>query len=349
MTEQVLKEKNSVKERKSYIDTIKKIETKLLTDNARVFYNEKMSGHTTFMIGGPADAYFEAYSPASITNIVKLARQNDIPYFFLGGGSNLLVNDNGIPGIVIKNKYKDIKIVNGDSPDFLIWKKINKQHEKMIDSNTVFVNVSTGTKLSELVDFACENGLSGCEYFAGIPGTVGGAIYGNAGAYGRSIGDILLFSTLLDSKGEIVCAPNEYFEFSYRFSKLKTNKDLVLSAMLKLTRGDKTAIKAQVEKIISERHQKHPPEQIGSAGSYFKNVAPCDPKHRRIAAGYFLDQAGVKGMKLGNASIYEKHANFIINPGGASANEVLTLAKTMKTKVLEKFGVLLEEEVLYIA
>ncbi|HNY12727.1 MAG TPA: UDP-N-acetylenolpyruvoylglucosamine reductase, partial [Candidatus Wallbacteria bacterium] len=119
-------------------------------------------------------------------------------------------------------------------------------------------------------------------------------------------------------------------------------------AIIKFTQDDKLAVRERVEKIIAERHGKHPPESIGSAGSYFKNVSPINPAHRRIAAGYFLEQAGVKGLKCGNAEVYLKHANFIVNPGGARAEEVLGLARMMKVAVLEKFGLLLEEEVQYL-
>jgi len=144
-------------------------------------------------------------------------------------------------------------------------------------------------------------------------------------------------------------AAGDYFDFSYRKSKLKTTSDVVVSAIIKFTAGDRLTVRDRVEKIIEERHGKHPPESMGSAGSYFKNVSPMDPSHRRIAAGYFLEQAGVKGLKCGNAEVYLKHANFIVNPGGASAKEVLDLAKMMKVAVLEKFGLLLEEEVQYLA
>ncbi len=329
--------------RKDYSESIKNNEPLILHDDSKITYGAQMRDHTTFMIGGRADAYLEANSPEGLVRAIAGARASGIPYFVLGGGSNLLIDDKGIAGIVIKNRYKNITILDSQDFDYLMPSILREEFEK-----SVFLLVGSGTKLSELVDFACDNALTGCEFLSGIPGTFGGAVYGNAGAYGKGVGDLLVMAKLIDKQSAICCVERDYFNFSYRASRLKTTKELLLSAVIRLKRGEKKAVKTEADKIITERCLKHPPEYIGCAGSYFKNVAPVTPNARRIAAGYFLELAGAKEMKYGCAKVYSKHANFIINPGGASCAEVLKLASALKSKVLEKFGVLLEEEVLYV-
>lgn len=329
------------------IERIKALEPELTAGGSAIFYGTPMSSHTTFMIGGAADALIEANSPQTIQNVYKTARKYAIPVFMLGGGSNLLVNDGGIRGIVLKNSYKGLAVIDRNFHDVasLIY---SGAAEEIQDPETVLVSAGTGTKLSEFVEFACSHGLSGAESFAGIPGTLGGAIFGNAGAYGKGVGDILVSAHVLDPESRIVGVDASHFGFSYRQSALKTSGEIVLAAVFRLKRGNGQAIREQVDKIIAERHKKHPPETIGSAGSYFKNIEPHESGHRRSAAGFFLEQAGVKGMRVGNAEVYSGHANFIINPGGAKADEVLALATKMKSMVLEKFGLLLEEEVRYV-
>ena len=332
--------------RPTFLDSIKRIEGLLTKDGSKIFYDKKMADYTTFKIGGSADAFLEVYTSGAMIEAIKEARNHQIPYFMLGGGSNLLVGDGGVPGIVIKNRIKKIEIIEKNSEHA---GALERAGTVMTPGRDVFVSFGSGIKLAEIVEFACENGLAGAEFLAGIPGTLGGAIFGNAGAYGKSVGDILLLAQILTPGGTLFMADGSYFDFSYRKSRLKATSDVVVSAIIKFTEGDKLTVRDRVEKIISERHGKHPPETMGSAGSYFKNVSPMDPAHRRIAAGYFLEQAGVKGLKCGNAEVYLKHANFIVNPGGASAKEVLDLARMMKVAVLEKFGLLLEEEVQYLA
>lgn len=332
--------------RRDHTESIKRIAPVLAKDGSILSFDSRMADYTTFKIGGEADAFLEVFSGSALVSAVTEMRRNKIPYFMLGGGSNLLVNDSGIPGVVIKNRLKKITIIDKNSPE---TEKLEKLAPAAASKNRVAVSFESGAKLSEIVEFACENGLSGVEFMAGIPGTLGGAIFGNAGAYGKSVADVMLLADILTPDGKVATVTGDYFEFAYRKSRLKLTSDIVISAVLAFTEGDSAKVRAEVDRIIAERHTKHPPETIGSAGSYFKNVNPVDPAHRRIAAGYFLEQAGVKGLKYGNAEVYLKHANFIINPGGASSEEVLGLATMMKSKVLEKFGLLLEEEVQYVA
>ncbi|HBC74316.1 MAG TPA: UDP-N-acetylenolpyruvoylglucosamine reductase [Candidatus Wallbacteria bacterium] len=329
--------------RTDYARLIKNSEEILLNEDSTIVYGADMSGHTTFKIGGPADAFIEAKTPEALIKVISGARASKIPYFILGGGSNLLINDNGIPGIVIKNRYKNITVLDPANFSYLLPAMTPEEAAK-----SVFLLAGSGTKLSEIVNFACDNGLTGCEFLAGIPGTFGGAVYGNAGAYGKGIGDLLIMAKLIDGASSIACVERDYFNFDYRTSRLKSTHEFLLSAVIRLKRGDAKKVLTDVDKIITERHLKHPPEYVGCAGSYFKNVTPVTPNARRIAAGYFLELAGAKEMKRGNAEVYSKHANFIINPGGATAEEVRALATSLKSKVLEKFGLLLEEEVLYV-
>lgn len=329
--------------RADYSRQIKNSEGLLLTEDSSIVYGADMREFTTFRIGGPADAMIEARTPEALVRVISGARAAKIPFFILGGGSNLLIDDAGIAGIVIKNRYKNITVIDSQNFGYLV--PAMKPDEA---ANTVFLLAGSGTKLSEIVDFACDNGLTGCEFLAGIPGTLGGAVYGNAGAYGKGIGDLLVMAKLIDGASAVACVERDYFKFDYRTSSLKKTGEFLLSAVIRLARGDAKKVRADVDKIITERHLKHPPESIGCAGSFFKNVAPVTPNARRIAAGYFLELAGAKEMKRGNAEVYSKHANFIINPGGATAAEVRALAASLKSKVLEKFGLLLEEEVMYV-
>ncbi len=326
-----------------YTNKIKNNDSAFLCEDSSISYGVNMKGHTTFMIGGPADAFIEANSPEGLLKAVKGARALGIPYFILGGGSNLLINDKGISGIVIKNRYKNITILDAQNSGYLL-----SSDGPVEGDDSVFLLIGSGTKLSEIVNFACDNALSGCEFLAGIPGTFGGAVYGNAGAYGKSVGDLLVMAKLIDSSSAINCVERDYFNFGYRTSRLKSTEELLLSAVIKLCRGDEKKIKTEVDSIITNRHLKHPPEYLGCAGSFFKNIAPVTPNARRIAAGYFLELAGAKEVKYGCAEVYSKHANFIINPGGATCADVRELSRVLKSKVLEKFGLLLEEEVIYI-
>jgi len=343
MQKTALMTKTTIETKTDYAKIIKENERLLLAADSNIAYNLKMADHTTFKIGGPMDAFIEAHSPEGLLKALSGARKLNVPCFLLGGGSNLLVSDNGIPGIVIKNKYKNISLLDQQGVSYML-----PELSPSDNADSAFLFIGSGTKLADLVTYSCENGLTGCEFLAGIPGTIGGAVYGNAGAYGKGIGDITVFAKLINSSNSIFTVDRNYFNFSYRTSKLKATGETLVSVVVKLSKGDRAKVTAEVNKIIAERHQKHPPETIGCAGSFFKNVSPLNPKSRKIAAGYFLEIAGAKEMKCGGAEVYSKHANFIINPGNAKASEVRQLATALKSKVLERFGILLEEEVLFI-
>ncbi len=279
--------------------------------------------YSTFRIGGKADFFFEAQNLSELRQAIFFALDQSLPFYIIGGGSNILFADEGYRGLIIKNSSKGISFFP--------------------ESNEV--EAFSGTKLIELVEFCCESGLAGLEFLAGIPGTVGGAIWGNAGAFGRSIGDVVARALILEKYQEREVA-NDFFAFGYRTSRLKEKGYFLLSTRFRLERDDPEAIKRRVKEILALRRLKHPPEGTASAGSYFKNIIL--PDGQKLAAGLLLDQAGVKGLKCGEAMVYPGHANFIINIGQATASDVLKLANEMKSRVKEKFGVELEEEVIYL-
>ncbi|HEY8369905.1 MAG TPA: UDP-N-acetylmuramate dehydrogenase [Thermodesulfobacteriota bacterium] len=280
---------------------------------------------TTFRIGGRADLFVEVTSRAALVEAVRAARRHGVPYFVLAGGSNLLVDDAGIRGLVIHNRAAELR------------------------REGTRLTVGSGLPLADLLEAAARESLTGLEFAAGIPGSVGGAIYGNAGAYGKAIQDVLVRATLLTPDDRIVEVGPEALGFAYRTSALKRSGDLVLDATFELAPGDAERIRRAMAEIIHIREAKHPdPARFGSAGSYFKNLPPATPGGRRTPAGLLLEQVGAKGMAEGRAIVAAEHANFIVNPGGATAADVLALAARLKRLVHERFGVRLEEEVLFV-
>lgn len=279
--------------------------------------------HSNFKIGGAADYFFRATVNKELVNAVRLAREHSIPFYIIGGGYNILFDDDGFRGLIIKNEVKSIR--RRDKRD---------------------VEVSAGTPLDDLIRFTAEKGLSGMEFMAGIPGTIGGAVFGNAGAFEQSIGDVLKEATLLDKKGMQVVVDRNHFQFRYRHSILKKKHDVLLNAVFGLDEGKKEEIRALIDKNLEIRKEKHPPYSLASAGSYFKN--PVLPDGRKVPAAYFLERVGAKKMKRGGAAVYPLHANFIINREKASAQDVLRLAQELKIRVKERFDVDLEEEVIFL-
>ncbi|HNW36555.1 MAG TPA: UDP-N-acetylmuramate dehydrogenase, partial [Candidatus Ozemobacteraceae bacterium] len=218
-----------------------------------------------------------------------------------------------------------------------------------VDATSGMLTVSSGHSLWDIVQLAQRSGLTGLETMSGIPGSIGGALYGNAGAYGKCIGDLLVAADILDpASGDILHVDSSFFEFAYRTSGLKRKPGVILRATFRLSQGDPAAILAQMNDILAQRHSKHPPIEVGCAGSFFKNLDPNPGDVRRRAAGEVLEKAGAKEMAVGGASVYTKHANFIVNYGKATAADVRNLARQLKQKVQEMFGIELHEEVLYV-
>jgi len=279
--------------------------------------------HSNFRIGGSADYFFKATSALDFVKTIRLARENSLPYYIIGEGCNLLFDDMGFRGLIIKNCAIGIK-------------RIGKGK----------IEVFSGTSLYDLLQFCVDKGLGGLEFLAGIPGTVGGAVFGNAGAFGQDIGKFLKEAVLLNEKGEEIKVKREYFEFGYRQSLLKKKHEVLLKVVFGLQEEEGERIKAKIEENLEKRKKKHPPLDIACAGSYFKN--PILPKGKKVPAAYLLDQVGAKNLEIGGARVYSAHANFIINQEGASAKDVLCLASELKRRVKEKFDVELEEEVIFL-
>lgn len=283
-----------------------------------------LKDHSNFRIGGAADYFFEACSILELVKTVSLARECSVSYYVIGGGYNILFDDQGFRGMILKNAVKGVR-------------QMGKKGE---------MEVLSGTNLKDWVRFCEEKGLSGIEFLAGIPGTAGGAVFGNAGAFGENIGNFLKEALLLNEKGEEVSVKKEYFNFNYRHSFLKQKHNLLLKAVFLLKEGKREKIKVRIEENLKKRREKHPPEAAACAGSYFKN--PVFPDGEKVAAASLLDQVGAEALQVGGAAVYPSHSNFIINLGEASCRDVLSLASELKKRVKEKYGIELEEEVIFL-
>jgi UDP-N-acetylmuramate dehydrogenase len=276
--------------------------------------DEPMKHHTTLRIGGPADYYICPHTAGELQEILHICKQNKIPYFILGNGSNLLVSDKGYRGAIIH-----------------IYRNMN--HIR-VDGNVL--TVQAGTLFSQVSKKAMEHGLTGLEFAAGIPGTMGGAVVMNAGAYGGEIRDVLKEVVVLDQEGEIRFMKGADMQLGYRTSIIKEAGYIVLEAVLELQSGDKEAISGRMEELKKERIAKQPLE-YPSAGSTFK-------RPEGYFAGKLIMDAGLKGFRVGGAQISEKHCGFVINVGDATAKDVLELIRQVQEKVKVSSGVWLELE-----
>ena len=280
--------------------------------------------YSNFRIGGRADFFFEATSVSELRTSISLAREQSIPYYIIGGGYNLLFDDDGFRGLIIRNRVEGIR------------------HKEKRGEIEVF----SGTPLSDVLQFSVEEGLGGFEFLAGIPGTIGGAVFGNAGAFGRSIGEFLKEAEILDEKCERVKVKRDYFGFKYRHSFLKDKQNVFLVAIFELQEGERERIKALIGENLEKRKEKHPPLEVPCAGSFFKN--PIVPDGRRVPAAFLLDKVGAKKLVVGGAAVYSGQVNFIINRGNASARDVIQLAAELKERVKKEYGIDLEEEVIFL-
>jgi len=295
---------------------------------------EPLRHHTTFRIGGPADYYFAAHVPDQLVAALRAATELGIPVFLLGGGSNLLVSDEGFRGLVVRNACDAIEF------------------------DGTAAHIGCGADFLDLIYQCRDRELSGLEFAAGIPGSVGGALYGNAGCYGEDIGSYTIECTFAALDGsKVETKPASWFQFAYRDSRLKRDPRVLLSCLLQLRRGRRADIQKVIDEKLEIRRVKHPQWRVEpTAGSYFKNLPPDwqvpgakhSPGTRRVPAGQLLDEVGCRGLRVGDAMVFAKHANIIVNAGHASAREVLELTAIMKARVRERFGVELEEEVMFL-
>lgn len=284
--------------------------------NCVVRYDEPLKNHTTFKIGGNCIALIEPREVSDIVETIKICRENSIKFFVIGNGSNLLVPDEGYNGVIIKLKGE--------------FSTIQVEGEYLI--------VNSGAKLSEVYTVAYENSLTGFEFASGIPGTIGGAIYMNAGAYGGEMKDIVESVQVLDLDNfELRELKNEELEFSYRKSIIQRKNYIVTTIKLKLQKGNKEEINAVYEDLRERRNSKQP-LNFGSAGSTFK-------RPEGHFASKLIEDAGLKGYHINDAWVSEKHSGFVVNKGNASYKEVMELIEYVQNVVFEKFGVKLETEV----
>jgi UDP-N-acetylmuramate dehydrogenase len=282
----------------------------------KVKRNEPLSQHTTMKIGGPADLFIEPSSLENIQKVMTFIKERQLPWRAIGRGSNLLVSDKGIEGVVIR-------LGSGLS------------HLSINESS---ITVGGGHSLVSLSTLISKKGLSGLEFASGIPGSVGGAVYMNAGAHGSDINKILTKAHVLFEDGSIEWLSNNEMEFTYRTSVLqKKRPGVVLEAEFKLTMGDRTAIVSQMQKNKDYRKETQP-WNFPCAGSIFRNPLPN-------YAGKLIEEAGLKGFQIGGAKISEMHGNFIVNAGNATAKDVLDLIQYIKDKILQLYGIKMETEV----
>ena len=291
---------------------------KQIVSPENVLINEPMSKHTTFQIGGPADCFVMPSTVEEAVSVIKAVYEADLPLTVLGNGSNLLVMDKGIRGVVVNFSERFAKI-----------------EQDKVDKTKIYAQC--GALMADVSKFAGEHSLTGLEFAIGIPGSIGGAVFMNAGAYNGEIKSAITSVTAVDLKGNIVHYTNEQADFSYRHSVFQDNKSYVLEVELKLEKGDREAISNQMADLTYRRESKQPLE-LPSAGSTFKRPVG-------YFAGTLIDQTGLKGLTVGGAQVSKKHAGFVVNIGGATAQDVLDLIAQVQNRVYKAHGVMLYPEV----
>lgn len=289
---------------------IEEILEKSKLNKENLYYDEPMAKHTSFKIGGPADLFIKVDNIEELKETLDLSKQNQIPLTIIGNGSNLLVTDKGIRGITVKLNLKDIEIKN--------------------ENNKQIIKVDAGVPVGLLAQKLLKEEIAGFEELSGIPGTIGGAVIMNAGAHGKEIKDILKKVTAMDYNENIHEFTNEECQFSYRNSRFQKEKYIILQATLELEKGNSTEIKEKMDEYMQFRKEKQPIE-YPNAGSTFK-------RGEDFVTAKLIDEAGLKGYKIGGAQVSEKHAGFIVNVDNATAKDVIELTDYIKEKIKEKFG-----------
>ena len=291
---------------------------KIISEESVILVNEPMSKHTSFKIGGNADIFIKAKTEEDIKQILRYSNENNIPLTIVGNGSDLLVKDGGIRGIVIKVDIDIFKIEKINEEDYI-------------------VTVGAGVKNGYVAQKLLIDEIEGFEFASGIPGSIGGALRMNAGAHGGEMKDIVLETMCMDKQGNICVLSNEEQEFEYRNSIFKLNKYIILSTKLKLKKGIYKEIKEKMDEYANWRKE-HQPIEYPSAGSTFKRGTD-------FITAKLIDECGLKGYSIGDAEVSTKHAGFVINKGNAKAKEVIDLIEYIKEKIADKFGKEIELEV----
>ena len=283
----------------------------------KIIFDEPMKKHTSFKIGGTAEQFVKVTNEEELKEAIKYAKGKNLKITIIGNGSNLLVLDKGIRGLVIKIDIQKLEI---------------EKKEKYAE-----ITVGSGYKTMALGIKLMNEGISGFEELSGIPGTIGGAIFMNAGAYGKEIKDINISTICMDYDGKIFELPNKEQEFEYRSSIFNKKDYIILETKLKLEYGKKEEIKKKMDEYLSSRKEKQPIE-YPSAGSTFK-------RQEGVITAKLIDECGLKGYQMGGAKVSEKHAGFVINYDNATAKDVINLIKYIKEKVNEKYGIKIKEEI----
>ncbi len=346
-------------------ERLQKILTKEIPEN-QVFIDEPMSKHTSFKIGGTADIFVKARNIKELKYIIKIAKKEEIHLTIIGNGSNVLVKDKGIRGIVVKIEFEEISIeaavLNKSKFEDILTTDIIEDEMELPKWEDVIVTVGSGVKLGELAQKLLKEEITGFEFAAGIPGTIGGAVKMNAGAYGGEMKDIIMETKCLDlecyekliektniddieitqekdnaKSPEIISLNNKEQDFSYRNSIFMERKYIILETKLELKKGKYEEIKAKMEEFLANRIEKQP-IQMPSAGSTFKRGTD-------YITAKLIDECGLKGYQIGGAKVSEKHAGFIVNEKDATAQDVIDLIKYVQDTVYEKTGKRIELEI----
>ena len=291
---------------------------KTIIPRERILFHEPMNQHTTFRVGGEAECFFTIQQEEELVKLIPYLNQIEQDYFILGNGSNLLVGDKGYRGIVLKF----------DGP------------MEQIRTNGTRITAKAGATLAKVAAAAKENGLTGLEFAAGIPGTIGGGVVMNAGAYDGEMKQVVEAVRVIDREGEITTLDNDTMEFGYRTSIIKNRPYIVLEVVLQLAEGDPEQIGAKMEELAQLRRNKQPLE-YASAGSTFK-------RPEGYYAGKLIMEAGMRGYRIGGAQVSNKHCGFIINTGRATAADIKEVIEEVQERVKERFHVSLEPEVVFL-
>lgn len=292
-----------------------------------ILKNIDISKYSSFKTGGKADLFFYADSIEKLRTILLYTTKNDIPIFVVGSGTNVLFSDRGLRGMLIVNASSEIDLFESH------------------------VNCSSGVKIEKLMAFYLKNSLSEAEFLTGLPGTIGGAIYGNAGANGSEISNLIEEVELFSKDNGFYSLNSKDMAFSYRNSILKINevsKITAISAKLKFKRGNISEIKSKMKKSMVGRVKNHPSKLVNSCGCFFKNPSELF-NGEKISAGKLLDMFGAKNIRVGDACVSQKHCNFLVNRSSCSSSDILELAKKLKSIVFDNTGIILENEVRIIS
>ncbi len=310
----------------------------------RIKLAEPLARYTTLRIGGPAEYFFTAQTTFDLQQAFKAAQAGHMPITVLGGGSNTLISDAGIKGLVVRNQSRAIKVI----------KKFGRVVNGEMVVDRALVEADTGTMINQLVRFSCDEGLAGLERHLGLPGTVGGALFMNSKwtkpiAY---VGEVLYQAKILAESGEIKLVDKQYFNFGYDQSILQKTREVVVSAIFLLKKEDPKILWQRAQTSMDYRKTTQP-MGVSTAGCTFRNISQAEafrlatPDHT-TSAGYLVDQVGLKGYQVGQAKFSDKHANFILNLGSASADDVKNLIDEAKKRVEEKYNVVIEPEIVLL-